>query len=395
MLDAGIPADECFRILHQLEELGILVNDLGLTVRLSKGGGRSSSSALRDLDRLERELLDLMSERAPDADVDGGQQHLTIRPLCTELRRRLELPDSDARVSPQVLRTCLSSLAENFGSGTEKRSMLQIQGHGPDSLRVVLHRPWSQIRTICERRRATAQVVLARLLAELPAGATGVQPHRRVQGPGPAGRHRRRPGPQGDLARPGSGAGTCAAVHARQPRARTRQGRSVFRSAMTIQTDPAARQAALQEGRLRAAGGLLSRTHAADARDARVRPAGCRERRAGRPARERLLHVAPAALRAGVLQGPRRPAGPGDHRRVLPSHRRRSAAPGAAGAGRDAGARQPPGAGRSRLRQDARHRAPHRLPAAGAACCRRTHHRPGLQPQCGRRIATAPHRAGR
>ena len=171
MLDAGIPADECFRILHQLEELGILVNDLGLTVRLSKGGGRSSASALRDLDRLERELLALMSERAPDADVDGGQQHLTIRPLCTELRRRLELPDSDARVSPQVLRSCLRSLAESFGSGTEKRSMLQIQSHGPDSLRVVLHRPWSQIRTICERRRATAQVVLAKLLAELPAGS--------------------------------------------------------------------------------------------------------------------------------------------------------------------------------------------------------------------------------
>ena len=47
MLDAGIPADECFRILHQLEELGILVNDLGLTVRLSKGGSRSADSTLR------------------------------------------------------------------------------------------------------------------------------------------------------------------------------------------------------------------------------------------------------------------------------------------------------------------------------------------------------------
>ncbi len=171
MLDAGIPADECFRILHQLEELGILVNDLGLTVRLSKGSGRSSDRALRDLDQLERELLDLMSELAPDADVDGGQQHLTMRPLCTELRRRLGLPEGDARVSPQVVRSCLRSLADSFGTGTEKRSMLQIQSHGPDSLRVVLHRPWSQIRTICERRRATAQVVLARLLLAVPSGS--------------------------------------------------------------------------------------------------------------------------------------------------------------------------------------------------------------------------------
>jgi ATP-dependent DNA helicase RecQ len=49
--------------------------------------------------------------------------------------------------------------------------MLQVRGLGPDSLRITLHRPWSQIRTICERRRAVAQVVLARLLTELPTGA--------------------------------------------------------------------------------------------------------------------------------------------------------------------------------------------------------------------------------
>ncbi|WP_298826364.1 RecQ family ATP-dependent DNA helicase [uncultured Piscinibacter sp.] len=171
MLEAGVPPEECFRILHQLEQLGILANDLGLTVRVSKGVKGASDLALEHLDRMERALLDLMSENAPDADADGNAQHLSVRPLCTELRRRLGLSDSDPRVSPQVLRNCLRSLSESFGSGTEKRSMLQVRGLGPDSLRVTLHRPWSQIRTICERRRVVAQVVLARLLAELPAGA--------------------------------------------------------------------------------------------------------------------------------------------------------------------------------------------------------------------------------
>jgi len=170
MLDAGIPPEECFRILHQLERLGILSNDLGLTARVSKGVKGASDIALQHLDRLERELLEVMSELAPDADVDGAQQHLTIRPICSELRRRLGLSESDPRVSPQALRSCLRALSENFGSGTEKRSMLQVRGVGPDSLRIVLHRPWAQIRTICQRRRAVAQVVLTRLLAELPAG---------------------------------------------------------------------------------------------------------------------------------------------------------------------------------------------------------------------------------
>ena len=171
MLDAGIPPEECFRIMHKLEELGILVNDLGLTVRVSRGVRGASDIALRHLDRLERELIDLMTEHAPDAEAGGAAQHMSIRPICTELRRRLDLSDSDPTVSPQVLRACLRSLSENFGAASERRSMMQIRGLGPDSLRVTLHRPWSQIKEICERRRAVAQVVLARLLAELPAGA--------------------------------------------------------------------------------------------------------------------------------------------------------------------------------------------------------------------------------
>ena len=171
MLDAGIPPDECFRILYQLEKLGILANDLGLTVRLSKGVKGASDLSLEFLDRMERELLDLMAESAPDAEVGGEPQHLAIRLVCTELRRRLDVAEDDPRASPQRLRDCLRSLSETFGSGSQKRSMIHVRGTGPDSLRITLHRPWSQIRSICERRRAVAQVVLQRLMQELPEGA--------------------------------------------------------------------------------------------------------------------------------------------------------------------------------------------------------------------------------
>lgn len=173
MLDAGIAPEECFRILYQLEKLGILANDLGLTVRLAKGVKGASDLALEFLDRMERELIALMAEHAPDAAEEGeaGEaQHLAVRAVCTELRSRLGVEDSDARLSPQRLRDCLRSLAESFGSGTEKRSMVHVRGMGPDSLRITLHRPWSQIRAICERRRAVAQVVLQRLMRELPEG---------------------------------------------------------------------------------------------------------------------------------------------------------------------------------------------------------------------------------
>ncbi len=171
MLDAGIPPEESFRIMHKLEELGVLVNDLGMTVRVSRGVRGASDIALRRLDRLERELIDLMSEQAPDAEAGGPAQHMSVRPICTELRRRMGLSDGDPSVTPQTLRACLRSLSENFGAANERRKMMHIRGLGPDSLRVSLHRSWVQIKEICERRRAVAQVVLGRLLAELPAGA--------------------------------------------------------------------------------------------------------------------------------------------------------------------------------------------------------------------------------
>jgi len=170
MLDAGIQPEDCFRILHALETLGILANDLGLKAAVSKGVTGASDLELTRLDRLERELLSLMSEQAPDADSDSRPQLLGIRAVCSELRRRLELPEGDTTTHPDRVRKCLRSLAESFGSGTDKRSMLQVRSVGADSLRVILYRPWSQIREICTKRRAVSQVVLAALLDKIPAG---------------------------------------------------------------------------------------------------------------------------------------------------------------------------------------------------------------------------------
>ncbi|HLT28385.1 MAG TPA: RecQ family ATP-dependent DNA helicase [Zeimonas sp.] len=166
-LAAGIDHRDCFRILCGLEQLGVLVNDLGLTALVSKGVTGASDLALERLVRFERALLDLMSELAPDAAVDDAPQLLGVRAMCTELRRRLGLEAGDPQVNPQRLHKCLRSLAESFGSGTGRRPSMQARRVGSDSLRVELHRGWREIREICEKRQATARVVLAALLAKL------------------------------------------------------------------------------------------------------------------------------------------------------------------------------------------------------------------------------------
>jgi ATP-dependent DNA helicase RecQ len=173
MLDAGLRPDECFRIVHQLAKLGILVNDLGLTVRLVRGARGASAPRLEFLCAMEKELLELMAEHAPDADQDEAQQHLNLRAVCTELRSRLKLDDERVQLDPTQVRACLRSMADGFGSGNDKRSMIQLQALGDDTLRVTLRRPWAQIRRICELRRAVAQVTLTRLLGEVPDGVKG------------------------------------------------------------------------------------------------------------------------------------------------------------------------------------------------------------------------------
>lgn len=71
---------------------------------------------------------------------------------------------------PERVRKCLRSLSEPFGVGTGQRGMFCVRSAGSESLHVVLHRPWSQIREICARRRIVCRVVLGALLAKLPSG---------------------------------------------------------------------------------------------------------------------------------------------------------------------------------------------------------------------------------
>ena len=171
MLDAGIEPQQCFRILHALEQLGVIANDIGISVRLRKGVPNASDGSLRGLNAMERALLELMSEQAPDADASGEAQLLNVRAVCTELRRRLGLAEGDASVTPETVRTCLRAMSDSFGSNAQKKSLWRARGR--EAISLLLHRTWRNIREICDRRRAVAQVVLRRLLAAVAPDARG------------------------------------------------------------------------------------------------------------------------------------------------------------------------------------------------------------------------------
>jgi len=166
---AGIPAEECFRTLHNLETLGLLANDLGLRVVLRKGVRDPSDDRFDRIARIERALVDLMAEHAPDA--DGSEpQVVSLRPLCEGLRERLRDDVAPEAVFPDRVLDLLRALSQSFGDGNGKRSMLTLRKVGSSELRVRVQRPWSQVREITEKRRAAAQVILRTLLAKVPEG---------------------------------------------------------------------------------------------------------------------------------------------------------------------------------------------------------------------------------
>ncbi|MBL8540920.1 MAG: RecQ family ATP-dependent DNA helicase [Betaproteobacteria bacterium] len=169
LVSAGIPAAECFRTLHNLEALGLLANDLGLRVVLRKGVTDPSDARFVRVCRIERALVELMAEAAPEADITETQV-VSLRPLCEGVRRRLAGTISPEEVVPERLLDLLRASSQSFGEGSGKRAMLSMRKVGSLELRVRVQRPWSQIREITGLRQAVAQVLLQALLAKLPEG---------------------------------------------------------------------------------------------------------------------------------------------------------------------------------------------------------------------------------
>ena len=169
MLVLGVSGQEVIRLLHQLEQMGILSNDLSLTVLLRRGVADASSERFKRLAELESALLSLLPELAPNAD-DGEWQDINLRGLCQELKTR-----SGLELIPDQLLKLLHSLARSFGEDDKsRRAMFDVRLLRREILKVRLLRGWSNIREIAEKRRAVAAVLVNTLLGRLDERVRGV-----------------------------------------------------------------------------------------------------------------------------------------------------------------------------------------------------------------------------
>jgi len=169
MVTLGETADNVIRMLHQLEQMGILTNDLSLTVLLRKGVKDASSDRLARLVEMEKAILNLLPELAPDAD-SGEWQDVNLRGLCQDLKARTNLD-----LIPEQLMKLLHSLARPFGEGEKsRRASFDVKLLRREILKVRLLRNWGAIREITEKRRAVATVLLDALLGKVDDKLRGV-----------------------------------------------------------------------------------------------------------------------------------------------------------------------------------------------------------------------------
>lgn len=169
MVAIGVTSNEVIRMLHQLEQMDILTNDLTLTVLLRRGVKDASQDRLMHLNDLETALLDLLPELAPDAG-SGDWQDVNLRGLCQELKTR-----TGRDFIPEQLMQLLHSLARPFGDNAKNRkAMFDVRLLRREILKVRLLRSWPNIRDIAAKRRAVSAVMLRSLLERLDDKLRGV-----------------------------------------------------------------------------------------------------------------------------------------------------------------------------------------------------------------------------
>ena len=167
MTASGLTPEGVRGALHDLEGLGIASNDTVLTAFVHAGVDRNSKKRFEESAELEKALIDLLREAAPDMGR-GDTSMLHLRLATQQLKdegHTYALPERLGRIVRSI---AADGRGEGGGGGS-----LGIRGRDPETLQVTLQREWGALEKTAELRRAAASRLLDHLLACLPPGSRG------------------------------------------------------------------------------------------------------------------------------------------------------------------------------------------------------------------------------
>ena len=167
MTASGLTPEGVRAALYDLERLGIASNDTVLTAFLHAGVERASRRRFEQATALERALIDLMREKAPDMQK-GESSTLHLRIASQRLR-----DDGHKYALPEFLRRIVRSIAADGRGEGGGGGSLGVRGRDGETIQVTLQREWSALERTAELRRAAAGRLLDHLLSTLPPGSRG------------------------------------------------------------------------------------------------------------------------------------------------------------------------------------------------------------------------------
>ena len=164
---SGLPPDRVTAALNDLEKLGLASNDTVMTAFVHVGVRRPSRRRLTEAADMEKRLIEMMRELAPDMN-EGEQAPLNLRIAAQGLK---DSGFPDARPE-HVTRTLEGIARDGRGTGGAGGSVA-VRKHATETVMVTLKRSWGSLAGMAQRRRAAAAALLDHLLGELPAGSRG------------------------------------------------------------------------------------------------------------------------------------------------------------------------------------------------------------------------------
>ena len=167
MAASGLTPEGVRAALHDLERLGIASNDTVLTAFVHTGVKRSSPLRFEQAAALERGLIDLLRETAPE--MEKGDSF----PLHLRLATQRLKDDGHDFALPELLRRIVRSIAADGRGEGGGGGSLGVRGRDAETVHVTLQREWTALEKTAELRRAAAGRLLDHLLACLPPGRRG------------------------------------------------------------------------------------------------------------------------------------------------------------------------------------------------------------------------------
>jgi ATP-dependent DNA helicase RecQ len=151
------PSQLVIYAMHEMASAGILDKGMMLSAFVARKGGDKSVSRLAQVCALETAMLKFMQEQAPDAQV-GDWLDLDI----SRLNQRLRNNDHDS--NPLILRNLVKGLAYDGKGLAGSHGSIDLHHLGRNRYRVCLQRSWQAIADTAALRRDVAGVILDELV---------------------------------------------------------------------------------------------------------------------------------------------------------------------------------------------------------------------------------------